>query len=151
MWVLFLAEIGWWSRPLPVADEGRRKKGKLQADKRGFQPVAVRADNFSGPDLLPSLATNSPLDCLLNAAALSGSNPITIQRKTPITKWWVFFLAEIEGLPPLPAANAIWPRLVRSALSPKNSVLHCFFNGETLTGSNPLQFFITNKNSRHIK
>ena len=46
------------------------RTGKLQADKRGFQPVAVRADNFSGPYLILSPITNSPPDCLFDAAPL---------------------------------------------------------------------------------
>ena len=35
------------------------------------------------------------------------------------------------------ALHTGWPRLERSALLPENSVLHCFLNGKTLTGSIP--------------
>ena len=35
------------------------------------------------------------------------------------------------------ALHTAWPRLVRSALLPENSVPHCFLNGKTLSGSSP--------------
>ena len=63
--------------------------------------------------------------------------PIFATGKLRAHKRRVNHRGEARDLQHLPAANADWPRLVRSALSPKNSVLHCFFNGETLPGSNP--------------
>ncbi len=44
----------------------------------------------------------------------------------------------------MPLASANWPRLVRSALAAKNSVLHCFLYAATLSGSRPLKY--KNKN-----
>ena len=35
------------------------------------------------------------------------------------------------------ALHTAWPRLVRSALLPENSVPHCFLYGKTLSGSKP--------------
>ena len=97
---------GWRSRLLPVADERRRRKGKLRADKRGFSPSPYATITFQGRDLFKS------------------PNTIIVNKKSGHYFRSNHFLAERGGFEP-PVRNYRTPAFQASTLN-HSDISPCF-------------------------